>query len=197
MIYRLLGLLLFSALLFSACDSSDSSEPSRLSIPLDEGSTWSFEGVGNQAVEEATVRIGGSTTINGISYREVDVTAITRLELAPIFNVTYVVRERDNGLYIARPDTVNGDIRLFGFELQTSVSPGETYIHTDERGNSYDVSVTEQSITVPAGSFDVSVYRVTPEVGDDVDLAFIAPGVGPVEVDYRGTKLRLLSTNVQ
>lgn len=194
---KMLPLLLFSALLLIGCDSSDSSAPEAAGtlIPLEEGNTWSFEGLDN-FVEEVTIRVGGSTTINGTSYREVEVTGTTSSDFMPTISEMYVVRERDNGTYIARPDTVDGDIRLFGFELQTSLSAGDTYVHTDERGNSYDVSVTEQSITVPAGSYDVLVYRAVLQGNDDTDVAFLAPGFGPVQINYRGTILRLVSTNV-
>lgn len=198
MIYRILGFLLLSALLLTGCDSSDSgteSDTAAALIPLEEGNVWSFEGLSSR-VEEATIRVGGSTTISGVSYREVEVSATTSSEFIPTIEQTYVVRERENGLYIARPDTIEGDIQLFGFELQTSLSAGDTYVHTDERGNSYNVSVSEQSITVPTGVYDVLVYRATRQGSDDTDIAFLAPGVGPVQIDYRGTILRLVSTNV-
>jgi hypothetical protein len=199
MTYRLLGLLVFSLLLLTGCDSSDSTEAGDSVgplIPLDEGNTWLFEGLDN-FVNEATIRVGGNTTINGVSYREVKVTATTTSEFIPTLSETYVAREQDNSLYIARPDTAGSDIRLFGFELQTSLSEGDTYVHTDERGEIYDVSVSKQAVTVPAGSYDVLVYRAVRQFNDATDLAFIAPGVGPVQLDYQGATLRLVSTNVQ
>jgi len=81
--------------------------------------------------------------------------------------------------------------------VRTDVSGGDTYIHTDERGNSYDVNVSEQTITVPAGTFDVLAYRVTRQSNGNTDSALIAPGIGPIQLDFRGEIYRLESTNVE
>lgn len=192
--------LLFSVLAFTAigCDSSDSSstddsESTSTLIPLDAGNTWTLR-VDGGFIDQIKIEVNGTTTLNGDSYREIDILASSS---ESTFRRTYVARETSNGLYIARPDTSDAGIQLYGFLLQSAVSDGGSYVHTDERGNSYDVSVSAQTITVPAGSFEALVYRATRQETGNTDNAFIDPGIGPVQLDYRGEIYRLESTNVE
>ena len=141
--------------------------------------------------DQVNFRVAGNTTISGTTYREVEIIATG--PNGETFSGTYIARELEGGLYIARRG--DGD-QLYGFELKTSVSAGDAYVHTDERGNSYDVSVSEQTITVPAGTFEVLVYRIVRQLNGDTDIAYIAPGIGPVRIDFRGETYRLVSTNV-
>jgi hypothetical protein len=190
---KLLPLLLFSALLLTGCDSSDSNSPEagETLIPLVEGNEWtmSVEGRSVPDGQTVTLRMSGEENIRGETYRQIDYAT------SDGFNgeSALVARTSDRGLYIARRDVED----LYGFELRRTVSDGDTYVHTDERGNSYDVIVSEQSITVPAGTFDVMAYRVTRQSNGNTDTAFIAPGIGPVQLDFRGEIYRLESTNVE
>jgi hypothetical protein len=155
-----------------------------------EGNEWtmSVEGRSVPDGQTVTLRMSGEENIRGETYRQIDYAT------SDGFNgeSALVARTSDRGLYIARRDVDD----LYGFELRRTVSDGDTYVHTDERGNSYDVIVSEQSITVPAGTFDVMAYRVTRQSNGNTDTAFIAPGIGPVQLDFRGEIYRLESTNV-
>lgn len=193
-------LLLFAALAFTmaGCDSSDSSstddsESTPTLIPLDDGNTWMLS-VDGGFIDQVEVEVNGTTTINGELYREIDILASAS---GSTFGRTYVARETSNGIYIARPDTSEAGIQLYGFLLRSDISDGGAYVHTDERGNSYDVSVSAQTITVPAGSFEALTYRATRQSNGNTDIAFIAPGIGPVQLDFRGEIYRLESTNVE
>jgi len=191
---KVLLLLLFPAFLLVGCDSSDSSDSSGSAepqVPLAEGNEWtmSVEGRFVPDGQTITLRVGGEETIRGETYRQIDYTTSDGFNRESAL----VARTLERGLYIARRDIED----LYGFELRSAVSDGDTYVHTDERGNSYDVIVSEQSITVPAGTFDVLVYRVTRQSNESTDLAFIAPGIGPVQLDFRGEIYRLESSNVE
>jgi len=195
---KMLPLLLFSALLLIGCDSSDSdslSETAATLIPLEAGNNWSFQR-GDGLEGQVDIEIRGNSTIDGTSYRiaEANITGIVGSMAA----FTFAIQELDNGLYIGRVDGRDErDVPLLGFELRTEVSEGDTYSHVDEEGNVFNVIVSEQRITVPAGTFDVRVYTVTQRSNGGTDTAFIAPGVGPVQLDYDGVLLRLVSTNVE
>ena len=183
--------LLLSMALWVGCDSSDSSNSLGPLIPLEEGNTYSFETT-DGFINQLDFRVAGNTTINGTTYRKVEIIATG--SNGATFSRTYVARERESGLYVS-PSEDNES--LIGFELQTSVSAGDTYIHTDEDGNSFVVSVSEQSTTVETGTFEVLVYRIVNQANGNTDVAYIAPGIGPVQLDFRGETYRLVSTNVQ
>ena len=194
---KVLLLLLFSALLLPGCDSSDSSSPEAAEtlIPLVEGNEWtmSVEGRFVPDGQTVTLRVSGEENIRGETYRRIDYATSDGLNRESAL----VARTLERGLYIARPDIEDSGIQLYGFELRSAASDGNAYVHTDERGNSYDVSASEQTITVPAGTFDVLAYRVTRQSNGKTDTAFIAPGLGPVQLDFRGEIYRLESTNVE
>jgi len=191
-----LSVIFLGVFALGGCDSGPSGpgdpDDNSTLIPLEEGNTWtmSVEGDFVPDGETVTLRVGAETTINNNSYREIERSTSS----SGVFsNSNIVASNRPNGVYIARRDLSD----LYGFLVRTDVSGGDTYIHTDERGNSYDVNVSEQTITVPAGTFDVLAYRVTRQSNGNTDSALIAPGIGPIQLDFRGEIYRLESTNVE
>lgn len=191
-----LSVIFLGVFTLGGCDSGPSGpgdpDDNSTLIPLEEGNTWTMSVEGDFAPdgETVTLRVGAETTINNNSYREIERSTSSS---GTFSNSNIVASNRPNGVYIARRDLSD----LYGFLVRTDVSGGDTYIHTDERGNSYDVNVSEQTITVPAGTFDVLAYRVTRQSNGNTDSALIAPGFGPIQLDFRGEIYRLESTNVE
>lgn len=163
-------------------------------MPLETGNTWTLT-VADGFIEKVEFRVGGNTTINNDAYREIDIIATTSNMMT--LTRTYVAREQSGGVYIARPDTTEAGIQLYGFELRSPDATNGAYAYTDERGHVYDVSISEQTLTVEEGMFEVLAYRVVRQLNGNTDTAFIAPGIGPVQLDFRGESYRLESTNVE
>jgi len=193
-----LSVIFLGVFALGGCDSGPSGpgdpDDNSTLIPLEEGNTWTMQ-VAEGFVDQVEFYVGSTVTVNGDTYREIEITATSPGR--DDFTNRYVARQEAEGLYIARPDTVDGGVQLYGFELRTSASEGDAYVHTDERGNAYDVSVSEQTITVQAGTFDVLAYRAVRQSSGAVDITYIAPSIGPIRIDWRGSTFRLVSTNVE
>jgi hypothetical protein len=111
------------------------------------------------------------------------------------FRDTILVRKNDQGILIRGEKISPQDFPAM--QLKYPVEEGASYRHTDGEGDTFQVSVTRESITIPAGEFDCLLYTIT-EVGDpdEITRAWIKPGMGPVRVERNGVMRELTSTNV-
>ena len=183
--HRLFRFLLVIAIVTAGCDSSDSEgggsgDPL---IPLAEGNTWTA--MSDASDEPVQLRVGGTASVNGASYRLILATSGTATVTGARTTAgdTLFVQERSDGIYIGAPDFSRDGLE--GFLLRYPISDGEDYMYSNEEGDAFGVTVTERSIFVPAGSFDAIQHQILDENADHADerfgiTAILAPGVGPL-----------------
>jgi hypothetical protein len=197
-------LLLFAALALTmaGCDSSETGseeEDGESLIPLAEGNTWTA--TNNATQETVRLRVAGTESISEQSYFRVNtltgsatVTGGSANPGSPLY-----VQERDDGVYIG---IRRSESMLEGFFLRYPISDGSTYVHTNEEGDAFDVTVTERSVTVPAGTFDAVQYRILDQAADNADeragiTVIAAPGVGPLQLSSAQNTVRLTRFELQ
>lgn len=181
-------LLIMTGTLISACDSTGSNgdESSDTLIPLNEGNRW-----------EADIEGGQSGTVVA------EVTASDEVDLTLNFggdpvDATLNVSEESDGLLlesiVVGGEVDESDIIL----LKYPAEEGDTYQHTDGDGTTYEVSVHEESVSVPAGDYDgCLVYTIRfADSGNISSEVTVKPGVGPLEWDGGDTMYELTETNV-
>lgn len=172
---RSLSILVILSLPLTSCDSAgDSGEDQDVLVPLKSGNTWT-------AVGEAE---DGPDGLNGdsLSVRVTDSGNIEVLEssLSVVGNPgdRILVNQTSDGLLIGS----NLEFGVDNFLLEYPVESGDKYEYTDAAGNrTFEVTITEERIEVPAGTFDTIVYTIK-EISFDriVGRVYIEPGFGPV-----------------
>lgn len=167
--------------LVSACDSgggNDGDGGQSALIPLNTGNSWTYEVQDNGSTEQATLEITRSVTIDEEQHYEMD-PGIDQYETD---GEPFLVRLEEEELYVTEED-------LIGFPLKYPAEDGEIYTHTDDDGNEYRITVTDQTITVPAGTFDCLQYEIEFDgPGAESGLGFsgsacISPDVGPIQIN--------------
>lgn len=99
--------------------------------------------------------------------------------------------QRSNGLLI-RLD--GEEVFLFRYPVEV----GTTYEYTDVEGTNFEVSVSRESITVPAGFFECLLYTIQGPAGRDSPRVWMRPALGPVQLDLRGfDSVELISTTAR
>jgi len=179
--------MLATGALVSACDSgrgNDGDGGQSALIPLNTGNSWTYEvqdnsrGEDNGSTEQATLEITRSLTIDEEQHYEMD-PGIDQYETD---GEPFLARPREEGLYVTEEN-------LVGFPLRYPAEDGKIYTHTDDDGNEYKITVTDQTITVPAGTFDCLQYEIEFDgSGAESGLGFsgsacISPDVGPIQID--------------
>lgn len=183
--------LLLVALTVSSCDAigdviGGNDLPDTL-VPLESGNRW-------QAVARE------DTTLESASFRILEGDAELRL-VRPDDAVPYnmPLKEASSGSLLVKWARTRGDIDG-SMRFNYPVSDGETYTYTDSHGEkqSFNISVSRDSVTVPVGTFDCFIYTVR-QSKKKVAEAAIKPGFGPVRVslNYENSVLELIDTNVQ
>jgi hypothetical protein len=174
----------------TACDSAGSEDSgTETLIPLEEGNRWgAFEkGPDGERRGDVMVRV----TSDGTALAQFGETTDTS---------TVVFREDENGIVVGF--TLSGYRNM---RLQYPVEDGDKYQYTDAAGqNTFEVSVSETNISVPAGNYDCIMYRIVQIRSEyqNVDRVCVKPGVGPVLWSREGvlglnTVLELNTTNVE
>ena len=199
---RLFCFLFVTVIVTAGCDSSDSegggsSDPL---IPLVEGNTWTA--TSDASDEPVQLRVGGTASVNGASYRLILATSGTATVTGARTTAgdTLFVQERSDGIYIGAPDFSRDGLE--GFLLRYPISGGDDYTYANEEGDTFGVTVTERSISVPAGSFDAIQYRILDENADNSDerfgiTAILTPGVGPLQLSSAQNSIRLTDFDLQ
>lgn len=180
-------LLIMTGTLISACDSTGSNgdESSTALIPLNEGNRWEADIDGGES---------GTAVAEVTASDEVDLTL--NFEGDPV-EATLNVSEESDGLLleslVVGGDVEESDILL----LKYPAEEGDTYQHTDGDGTTYEVSVSETSISVPAGDYDGCLqYTISlPDIGS-LSTVTVKPGVGPLEWEGGDATYELTETNV-
>jgi hypothetical protein len=170
--------------LVSACDSGGSNGSPDALIPLEQGNQWTAELSGPYRNEEVDVEVTSESDA-----------VITDRDQERTYRDTILVRKNDQGILIRGRKEFPQDFPAM--LLKYPVEEGESYQHTDGEGNTFQISVSRESVTVPAGEFDCLLYTIT-EVGDpdEITRAWIKPGMGPVRFKEAETVWELTSTNV-
>jgi len=178
--------LIMTGTLVSACDSGgsngNSAESTDVLIPLEVGNEWIAETDRGRRVEASVSRDS--------------VVEITEERQQEDFTFSIQIEKHSDGIRIGEDLSTDDD----SFVLRYPIEDGATYEYTDPGGDeTFEVSVTRQSITVPAGSFDCLMYTIQEEGDEDSQRAWIKPGTGPVrlqDIEGEGT-LELISTNAE
>ena len=113
---------------------------------------------------------------------------------------TVAFRKSENGIVVGF--TLSGYRNM---RLRYPVEDGDKYQYTDAAGqNTFEVSVSETDISVPAGNYDCLMYRIVQIRSEyqNVDRVCVKPGLGPVLWSREGvlglnTILELSTTNVE
>lgn len=156
-------LLILLATLPVSCDSSAGDE-SRPLIPLAIGNSWTFRYNNRNEV----LRITDRMRINGIDYFVLD-------------DDIYIEEQR-NGIWISYNDPADG---RYGFLLRFPIGPGDAYTFVDERGDSWNVSVTADDIITSSATISCLYYHISGEQIDPIisDVC-LAPGIGPIRIVF-------------
>lgn len=173
-----------------ACDSSGpgDSAPEDL-IPLDEGNRWTAVEKGPDGERRGDVMIRVTSDGKALAqFRESEDTS------------TVAFRKSENGIVVGF--TLSGYRNM---RLRYPVEDGDKYQYTDAAGqNTFEVSVSETDISVPAGNYDCLMYRIVQIRSEyqNVDRVCVKPGLGPVLWSREGvlglnTILELSTTNVE
>lgn len=182
-------LLLMIGAIISACDSSGgNSNNGEALVPLEEGNSWTAKS------DEGRLSI----SVNSEGDAEI-------FETPPGFYI-----EEDTPVLIEK----ESDGLMFGLNLQNRdnfflkfpAESGDTYQYTDAAGaHNFEVTVSRQTLNVPAGEFDTLVYtiRQTDFSGEPIQArVYIEPGFGPVRYNQRpefpefGSDFQLVGSNV-
>lgn len=169
--------------LLTACDSGgDSGSDQSALMPLKVGNSWTYEVRSGSSTEQTTLEITDSRTINEEQYYEVD-PGIDQYETD---GEPFLVRRRGEGLFAAEED-------LVGFPLKYPVEEGgEEYTYIDNDGNEYRITVSNQTLEVPAGTFDCLKYEI-----DSSGSACISPDVGPIQINLISLEASLSSYSLE
>jgi len=171
--------------LISACDSSGSNggESSDVLIPLEEGNQWTADVSGE---------FSGTASAEVVSGSEV---SLTLLRDGNSMETILTVSQQSDGLLLESVSDVEETDIIF---LKYPAEVGDTYQHTDENGNTFEVEVSRTSTSVPAGDYSGCLeYEIRELDGGDLrSIVTIKPGVGPVRVSSFGNRYTLTSTNV-
>lgn len=191
-------LAIMTGALVSACDSggsNSSGSPDSL-VPLQTGNEWTAE-------------------VDGGSYR-------ASLEMEVLSDTTVEVTRTSSGWEGERSEKIlvarQSDGLLIRGEIITSDDPGsepyvssddpamllkypsedgDTYQHTDGEGSTYQVNVSQESVSVTAGEYESLKYTFTvPGGGEVLREVWLKPGMGPVRMDTGEEVVELTSTNV-
>lgn len=162
-----LGLTILSAALVLSCDSFGTDDRPSL-LPLEPGTEWTATGL--DSVETASLRI--------LSERE----AAVRIQ-APsgVLALSLFLEQTDAGLLVGwtqKPPSLDGQVLL-----RNPVDAGESYRHSDTVGTrkrTFNVSVSRETIAVPADTLDTVVYSIEESSDSLVAQTSIKPGFGPV-----------------
>lgn len=174
----------------SACDSAGLGDSgSGDLIPLEEGNRWSAIEKGPDGDRRHGI------TLSVTSEGEASFKASNADE-----SVSAVFKKKANGILVGW--TLDGHRNM---RLKYPAEDGDKYQYTDAAGqNTFQVSVSKTSISVPAGTFDCLMYRIVQIRSEfqNVDRLCVKPGLGPVFWSREGvrglnTVLELNSTNVE
>ena len=184
-VIALLSMTVFvGGVLVSACDSggsNDGDEGQSALMPLKVGNSWTYEVSQSDGSTEATLEITRSVTIDDEQHYEMD----PGLDQYETDGEPFLVRTQGDGLYVMEED-------LVGFPLKYPAEDGEIYTHTDDDGNEYRITVTDQTITVPAGTFDCLQYEIESD-----GSACISPDVGPIQINLLSLEANLASYSLE
>lgn len=184
-------LAILTATLFSACDSGGANEETDdVLVPLEEGNEWRYNSnFGEETLSLLEVTEEGNASLS------------TQYIYGTEAPVTISIDARSDGLVVGVADEEGAVLDGEDMLLKYPVEDGETYRYTDSGGdNTFEITVTETSVSVPAGSYEALLYEI-----DNVDRPtnskiWIRPGLGVlqfyVDGDTSGRVYRLQSTNV-
>jgi len=187
--------MLATGALVSACDSgggNDGDEGQSALMPLKVGNSWTYEVPQGDGSTEATLEITRSVTIDDEQHYEMD----PGLDQYETDGEPFLVRTEGDGVYVMEED-------LVGFPLKYPAEDGEIYTYTDDDGNEYRITITDQTITVPAGTFDCLQYEIEfdgpgGESGFGLSgSACISPDVGPIRINLFSLEANLASYNLE
>jgi len=171
-----------SICLFSGCDTSgDGPETtSDVLIPLETGNEWTVQ----TPTGNLTLEVTDPTTVDVVGSG---------------FNIK--AENQPEGTLIRGEDF---DLQVYdpAMLLKYPVEAGESYQHTDGKPSTFSVSVTEETVTVPAGEFECLAYTIERlrqggNSRSDIRKVWVKPGLGPVRLRQEdGLTASLISTNV-
>lgn len=176
--------------LVSACDSVGiGDDESNNLIPLNEGNRWDAIEKGPDGDRRHSVAVQATSD-----------TSASATFGDPDDSSSLSIRKNKNGVLVGF--TLDGHRNML---LKYPVEDGDKYQYTDEAGrNTFQVSVSKKSISVPAGTYDCLMYRIVQIRSEyqNVDRVCIKPRLGPVFWSREGvrglnTVLELNSTNVE
>lgn len=166
-----------AGVLLGACDSSENGpDRPRILLPLEAGIRWVAAAQGDSI--RAVVTQEGSLRVVRKSGQDSVV-------------VPLQVERQSGGLSVS----LDGE-EVFLFRYP--VGSGDSYKYTDAGGTVHDVSVSRESITVPAGFYECLLYTIREAEGGESRRVWMKPALGPVRVDLQEFGVaELVSTNVE
>jgi len=162
-----LGLTVLSAALVLSCGLFGTDEGSPL-LPLQPRTEWTATGL--DSVETASLRILGEQEA-----------AVRMVMPDGVRAFTLPVEQTEAGLLVGwtqAPPSLDGQILL-----RNPVNAGDSYRHSDTTGTeerTFEVSVAQETVVVPADTFDCTVYTIEASSGGVLAQTAIKPGFGPV-----------------
>lgn len=180
-------LAIMTSMLVSACDSGGNDGSPNPLIPLEKGNQWEY--VFTSEDFEPTYQ----DRIDLVSDTKAVYSSSYTFERPPI-----LVDKTEEGTLIRGEEDDPGEYPVM--LLKYPVEEGESYEHTDGEGSTFEVTVTKETVTVPAGEYDCLLYTIRDFTGIEAIgwEIWIKPGMGPVRVArWGGNEVwELTSTNV-
>lgn len=171
------ALLMVAGSLVSACDSGGGMADEEVLIPLEEGNTWTIE------IKELPPPDGGDPEEERVSFRvDSEGNAVVFESTSGELRDTTVLTEKKSEGLLVGPNLENRD----NFLLKFPVEAGDAYEYTDAEGkHTFQITVSRETVEVPAGTFKTLVYSIREDGRDTVDdRVYVKPGFGPVRWDY-------------
>ena len=182
--------LIMTGTLVSACDSGgNDGEQADVLIPIEVGNEWTAD---------ATDERGDLEPRTGTLSAEITDTEKVSVAFAELSGTVGIGREEDDVVIdLSRFYEGEGFYDGGSMRLRYPVETGTTYQFTDTENRQFQVEVSRESVSVPAGSYDCLLYEIVESPPGEVSRRiWVKPGVGPVKFTATDITVELTSTNV-